>query len=77
MGLNVCFICCEGDYYNGPPEDLDQEPDEEWVKSRQNEGRAYQEWDEDADVDESGEFSLFTRASVSSSPAGHTDMDVL
>ncbi|XP_074523810.1 F-box/LRR-repeat protein 5 [Halichoeres trimaculatus] len=42
-----------GDYYRGPPEDLDQEPDEEWVKSRQNEGRAYQEWDEDADVDES------------------------
>ncbi|XP_020486512.1 F-box/LRR-repeat protein 5 [Labrus bergylta] len=42
-----------GDYYSGPPEDLDQEPDEEWVKSRQNEGRAYQEWDEDADVDES------------------------
>lgn len=25
------------------------------MKSRQNEGRAYQEWDEDADVDESGE----------------------
>lgn len=42
-----------GDYYNGPPGELDQEPDEEWVKSRQNEGRAYQEWDEDADVDES------------------------
>ncbi|XP_029987380.1 F-box/LRR-repeat protein 5 isoform X2 [Sphaeramia orbicularis] len=44
-----------GDYYNGPPGDLDQEPDEEWVKSRQKEGRAYQEWDEDADVDESDE----------------------
>uniref|UniRef100_A0A7N6BRH8 F-box/LRR-repeat protein 5 n=1 Tax=Anabas testudineus TaxID=64144 RepID=A0A7N6BRH8_ANATE len=44
-----------GDYYCGPPGDIDQEPDEEWVKSRQNEGRAYQEWDEDADVDESGE----------------------
>ncbi|KAM7013295.1 F-box/LRR-repeat protein 5 [Tautogolabrus adspersus] len=42
-----------GDYYSGSPEDLDQEPDEEWVKSCQNEGRAYQEWDEDADVDES------------------------
>ncbi|KAM9761682.1 F-box/LRR-repeat protein 5 [Menidia menidia] len=42
-----------GDYYSGPPGDLDQEPDEEWVTSRQNEGRAYQEWDEDADVDES------------------------
>lgn len=44
-----------GDYYSGPPGDLDQDPDEDWVKSRQNEGRAYQEWDEDADVDESGE----------------------
>ncbi|XP_072246113.1 F-box/LRR-repeat protein 5 isoform X2 [Leuresthes tenuis] len=42
-----------GDYYSGPPGDLDQDPDDEWVKSRQNEGRAYQEWDEDADVDES------------------------
>ncbi|XP_068448826.1 F-box/LRR-repeat protein 5 isoform X2 [Clinocottus analis] len=44
-----------GDFYSGPPGDLDQEPDEEWVQSRQNEGRAYQEWDEDADVDESDE----------------------
>uniref|UniRef100_H3DJX9 F-box/LRR-repeat protein 5 n=1 Tax=Tetraodon nigroviridis TaxID=99883 RepID=H3DJX9_TETNG len=44
-----------GDYYSGPPGDLDQEPDEDWVRSRQNEGRAYQEWDEDADVDESGQ----------------------
>ncbi|KAM9848687.1 F-box/LRR-repeat protein 5 [Aulostomus maculatus] len=42
-----------GDYYSGPPGDLDQEPDEGWVRSRQNEVRAYQEWDEDADVDES------------------------
>ncbi|KAM4629791.1 F-box/LRR-repeat protein 5 [Polymixia lowei] len=42
-----------GDYYSGPPGDLDQEPDEDWVKSRQDEGRAYQDWDEDADVDES------------------------
>ncbi|XP_062251429.1 F-box/LRR-repeat protein 5 [Platichthys flesus] len=33
--------------------ELYQEPDDEWVKSRQNEGRAYQEYDEDADVDES------------------------
>ncbi|XP_026160601.1 F-box/LRR-repeat protein 5 isoform X2 [Mastacembelus armatus] len=46
-----------GDYYRGPPGDLDQEPDEEWVKSRLNEGRAYQEWDEDADVDESDVLS--------------------
>ena len=48
-------VCSSGDYYSGPPGDLDQEPDEEWVSSRQKEGRAYQEWDEDADVDESGE----------------------
>lgn len=47
-----------GDYYSGPPGDLDQEPDEDWVRSRQNEGRAYQEWDEDADVDESGKGSF-------------------
>ncbi|KAK5870424.1 hypothetical protein PBY51_025058 [Eleginops maclovinus] len=46
-----------GDYYSGPPGDLDQEPDEEWVRSRQKEGRAYQEWDEDADVDESESLS--------------------
>nr|XP_023679559.1 F-box/LRR-repeat protein 5 isoform X1 [Paramormyrops kingsleyae] len=44
-----------GDYCCGPPGDLDEEPDEEWVQSRQDEGRAYQEWDEDADVDESEE----------------------
>uniref|UniRef100_A0AAY4CFL2 F-box/LRR-repeat protein 5 n=1 Tax=Denticeps clupeoides TaxID=299321 RepID=A0AAY4CFL2_9TELE len=44
-----------GDFYSGPPGYLDQEPDEEWVKNLQDEGRAYQEWDEDADVDESGE----------------------
>ncbi|KAM7410418.1 hypothetical protein PAMA_001722 [Pampus argenteus] len=42
-----------GDYYRGPPGDLNQEPDEDWVKSRHEEGLAYQEWDEDADVDES------------------------
>uniref|UniRef100_A0A667XSE4 F-box/LRR-repeat protein 5 n=1 Tax=Myripristis murdjan TaxID=586833 RepID=A0A667XSE4_9TELE len=50
-----------GDYYSGPPGDLDQEPDENWVKSRQDEGRAYQEWDEDADVDESeGSLAIST-----------------
>ena len=53
--LIVCAFNA-GDYYSGSPGDLDQEPDDEWVKSRQNEGRAYQEWDEDADVDESGEI---------------------
>ncbi|XP_068174548.1 F-box/LRR-repeat protein 5 isoform X2 [Antennarius striatus] len=57
-----------GDYYNGPPGDLDQDPDEEWVKSRQNEGRAYQEWDEDADVDES-DVSGHTHGSLAISTA--------
>lgn len=50
----MCFLFTPGDYYNGPPGDQGQEPDEEWVKSCQKEGLAYQEWDEDADVDESG-----------------------
>lgn len=53
-----------GDYYSGPPGDLDQEPDEQWVKSRENEGRAYQEWDEDADVDESGEVFFSVQCSL-------------
>lgn len=43
-----------GDYYRGPPGEPDQDPDEDWVQNLQEEGRAYQEWDEDADVDESG-----------------------
>lgn len=53
-----------GDYYSGPPGDLDQEPDDDWIKSLQNDGRAYQEWDEDADVDESEEASA-ERSSIS------------
>ncbi|XP_075400628.1 F-box/LRR-repeat protein 5 [Tenrec ecaudatus] len=44
-----------GDWYSGPATELDTEPDEEWVRSRQDESRAFQEWDEDADVDESEE----------------------
>ncbi|TSL61159.1 F-box/LRR-repeat protein 5 [Bagarius yarrelli] len=44
-----------GDYYRGPPGETDQDPDEDWVRNLQEEGRAYQEWDEDADVDESEE----------------------
>ncbi|XP_062871710.1 F-box/LRR-repeat protein 5 [Trichomycterus rosablanca] len=44
-----------GDYYRGPPGEPDQDSDEEWVRSLLKEGRAYQEWDEDADVDESEE----------------------
>ncbi len=51
----MCVCVCVGDYYCGPPGESDLEPDEDWVKSLQDEGRAYQEWDEDADVDESGE----------------------
>ncbi|XP_064190268.1 F-box/LRR-repeat protein 5 [Anguilla rostrata] len=42
-----------GQHCRGPPEDQEQEPDAEWVQSREDEGRAYQEWDEDADIDES------------------------
>ncbi|XP_006884582.1 PREDICTED: F-box/LRR-repeat protein 5 [Elephantulus edwardii] len=44
-----------GDWYSGPATELDTEPDEEWVKNRKDESRAYQEWDEDADIDESEE----------------------
>ncbi|XP_008944936.1 PREDICTED: F-box/LRR-repeat protein 5, partial [Merops nubicus] len=44
-----------GDWYSGPAADLEMEPDEEWVKNRQDESRAFQEWDEDADIDESEE----------------------
>uniref|UniRef100_A0A8D0H9K8 F-box/LRR-repeat protein 5 n=1 Tax=Sphenodon punctatus TaxID=8508 RepID=A0A8D0H9K8_SPHPU len=44
-----------GDWYSGPASDLDTEPDEEWVKNRKDESRAFQEWDEDADIDESEE----------------------
>lgn len=48
-----------GDYYRGPPGDPDQDPDaEDWVQNLQEEGRAYQEWDEDADIDESGNASF-------------------
>ncbi|XP_030720116.1 F-box/LRR-repeat protein 5 [Globicephala melas] len=44
-----------GDWYSGPATELDTEPDEEWVKNRKDESRAFQEWDEDADIDESEE----------------------
>lgn len=47
-----------GDYYRGPPGEPDQDPDEDWVRNLQEEGRAYQEWDEDADIDESGDSSF-------------------
>ncbi|MFT7809422.1 F-box/LRR-repeat protein 5-like [Arapaima gigas] len=51
-----------GDYYCGHPSDSDQEPDEDWVRSRQDESRAYQEWDEDADIDESEESAVDSAA---------------
>ncbi|MBN3276089.1 FBXL5 protein, partial [Polyodon spathula] len=44
-----------GDYYSCPPGELDLEPDDDWVKNREDESKAYQEWDEDADIDESEE----------------------
>ncbi|XP_032840302.2 F-box/LRR-repeat protein 5 [Tyto alba] len=44
-----------GDWYSGPAADIEMEPDEEWVKNRKDESRAFQEWDEDADIDESEE----------------------
>ncbi|XP_075355897.1 F-box/LRR-repeat protein 5 isoform X2 [Mycteria americana] len=44
-----------GDWYSGLAADLETEPDEEWVKNRKDESRAFQEWDEDADIDESEE----------------------
>ncbi|EDL37593.1 F-box and leucine-rich repeat protein 5, isoform CRA_b [Mus musculus] len=44
-----------GDWYSGPATELDTEPDEEWVRNRKDESRAFQEWDEDADIDESEE----------------------
>jgi hypothetical protein len=56
LTLNCLFIV--GDWYSGPATELDTEPDEEWVKSRKDESRAFQEWDEDADIDESGKSCL-------------------
>ncbi|XP_048365199.1 F-box/LRR-repeat protein 5 [Sphaerodactylus townsendi] len=44
-----------GDWSSGQPGDLDTEPDEDWVKTRKDESRVFQEWDEDADIDESEE----------------------
>ncbi|KAM4707719.1 F-box/LRR-repeat protein 5 [Discoglossus pictus] len=48
-------LWARGNWYNGPPTQLDTEPDEEWISRREDESRAYQEWDEDADIDESEE----------------------
>lgn len=54
----LLLICWVGDWYSGPATELDTEPDEEWVKNRKDESRAFQEWDEDADIDESGKLCL-------------------
>lgn len=54
LTLFLLFIHHLGDWYSGPATELDTEPDEEWVRSRKDESRAFQEWDEDADRDESG-----------------------
>ena len=54
MGFKCSGVCAAGDSYQGPPGEVDQEPNEDWVRSRQHEGQAYQDWDEDADIDESG-----------------------
>ncbi|XP_073503391.1 F-box/LRR-repeat protein 5 [Phyllobates terribilis] len=48
-------LWARGNWYNGAAAHLDPEPDEDWVSSRKDESRAYQEWDEDADIDESEE----------------------
>ncbi|KAE8629190.1 hypothetical protein XENTR_v10000390 [Xenopus tropicalis] len=48
-------LWARGDWYSGPPTHLDNEPDEDWISRRKDESRAYQEWDEDADIDESEE----------------------
>lgn len=52
MHCNKCLFI--GNWYNGAATHLDPEPDEDWVSSRKDESRAYQERDEDADIDESG-----------------------
>lgn len=48
-------LWARGYWYNGAATDLDTEPNEEWICRRKDESRAYQEWDEDADIDESEE----------------------
>ncbi|XP_066429359.1 F-box/LRR-repeat protein 5 [Eleutherodactylus coqui] len=48
-------LWARGNWYNGAAAHLDTEPDEDWISSRKDESRAFQEWDEDADIDESEE----------------------
>ncbi|KAG9479700.1 hypothetical protein GDO78_011628 [Eleutherodactylus coqui] len=48
-------LWARGNWYNGAAAHLDTEPDEDWISSRKDESRAFQEWDEDADIDESGQ----------------------
>ncbi|XP_068133766.1 F-box/LRR-repeat protein 5 isoform X2 [Hyperolius riggenbachi] len=48
-------LWARGNWYSGEATQLDTEPDEDWISRRKDESRAYQEWDEDADIDESEE----------------------
>ncbi|XP_064419864.1 F-box/LRR-repeat protein 5 isoform X2 [Latimeria chalumnae] len=48
-------LWARGEWYSGPPGGVDLEPSEDWVKNEDDECRAFQERDEDADVDESEE----------------------
>ncbi|KAM9328865.1 F-box/LRR-repeat protein 5 isoform 2-T2 [Gastrophryne carolinensis] len=48
-------LWARGNWYNGGATYLDTEPDVDWISGRKDESRAYQEWDEDADIDESEE----------------------
>ncbi|XP_044152719.1 F-box/LRR-repeat protein 5 [Bufo gargarizans] len=48
-------LWARGNWYSGAASHLDTELDVDWIASRKDESRAYQEWDEDADIDESEE----------------------
>ncbi|XP_075050783.1 F-box/LRR-repeat protein 5 isoform X2 [Mixophyes fleayi] len=58
-------LWARGNWYNGAATHLDTEPDEDWVSRRKDESRAYQEWDEDADIDESEETEDDYSSSIS------------
>ncbi|KAM4809545.1 F-box/LRR-repeat protein 5 [Rhinophrynus dorsalis] len=66
-------LWARGDWYNGPDTHLDTEPDEEWISTRKDESRAYQEWDEDADIDETEE----TEEDTSSINAAQREKELL
>ncbi|XP_018100147.1 F-box/LRR-repeat protein 5 isoform X1 [Xenopus laevis] len=58
-------LWARGDWYSGSHAYLDNEPDEDWISRRKDESRAYQEWDEDADIDESEETGEEEDSSIS------------